>query len=76
VSEFLAPAYLTFRPGMLFKKPDNLSLNIASATAIYTFMNDFFSEKFVVEEGKNTAFSFGFNLSGSYNFSIMKNIEK
>jgi|TARA_R110000822_G_scaffold6493_4_gene27496 hypothetical protein len=75
VSEFLAPAYLTFGPGMLFKKSDDLSLNIAPATARYTFVNDFFSGKFGVKEGKNTAFSLGFNLSGYYKFSVMKNIE-
>jgi hypothetical protein len=75
VSEFLAPAYLTFGPGMLFKKSDNLSLNIAPATARYTFVNDFFSGKFGVKEGRNTSFSLGFNLSGYYKFGIMKNIE-
>ena len=42
VSEFLVPAYLTFRPGMLFKKSDDLSLNISPATTRYTFVNDFF----------------------------------
>ena len=75
VSGFLAPAYLTFGPGMLFKKSDELSLNIAPATARYTFVNDFFSGKFGVEEDKNTAFSLGFNLSGYYKFSVMKNVE-
>ncbi|MFT5213444.1 MAG: hypothetical protein ACI9WV_001166, partial [Patiriisocius sp.] len=75
VSEFLAPAYLTFGPGMLFKKSDNLSLNIAPGTARYTFVNDFFSGKFGVKEGQNIAFSLGFNLSGYYKFSVMKNIE-
>ena len=75
VSEFLAPAYLTFGPGMLFKKSDDLSLNIAPATVRYTFVNDFFSGKFGVKEGKNTSFSLGFNLSGYYKFSIMKNVE-
>jgi len=75
VSEFLAPAYLTFGPGMLFKKSDDLSLNIAPATARYTFVNDFFSGKFGVDKGKNTAFSLGFNLSGYYKFKIMENIE-
>jgi hypothetical protein len=75
VSEFLAPAYLTFGPGMLFKKSDDLSLNIAPATVRYTFVNDFFSGKFGVKEGQNTSFSLGFNLSGYYKFSIMKNIE-
>ena len=75
VSEFLAPAYLTFGPGMLYKKSDNLSLNIAPATARYTFVSDFFSGRFGVKEGENTAFSLGFNLSGYYKFNIMENVE-
>ncbi|MEO9572219.1 MAG: DUF3078 domain-containing protein [Polaribacter sp.] len=75
VSEFFSPAYLTFGPGMLWKKSDKLHLNIAPATARFTFVNDFFSGKFGVEEGKNSAFSLGFNLSGYYKFKLMKNIE-
>ena len=59
VSELLSPAYLTFGPGMLWKKSDNLNMNIAPATARYTLVNDFFSGSFGVEEGKNTAFSLG-----------------
>lgn len=75
VSEFLSPAYLTFGPGMLWKKSDDLHFNIAPSTARFTFVNDFFSGKFGVEEGKNSAFSLGFNLSGYYKFSLMENIE-
>ena len=60
---------------MLWKKSDKLNLNIAPATARYTFVNDFFSGKFGVEEGENTAFSLGFNLSGYYKFALMTNIE-
>ncbi|MEN8703038.1 MAG: DUF3078 domain-containing protein [Polaribacter sp.] len=74
VSGFLAPAYLTFGPGMLWKKSDNLSLNIAPATARYTLVNDTFSGKYGVEEGRNTAFSLGYSLSGYYKFQIMENI--
>lgn len=75
VSDFFSPAYLTFGPGMLWKKSDNLNVNIAPATARYTFVNDFFSGKFGVEKGSNTAFSFGFNLSGYYKFTLMENVE-
>lgn len=75
VSEFLSPAYLTFGPGMLWKKSDNLHLNIAPATARYTIVNDYFSGSFGVEEGKNTAFSLGFNLSGYYKLILMENVE-
>lgn len=75
VSEFLSPAYLTYGPGMLWKKSNDLNFNIAPATARYTFVNDFFSGKFGVEEGKNTAFSLGFNFSSYYKFGIMENVE-
>ena len=75
VSDFLSPAYLSFGSGMLWKKSDNLSVNIAPATARLTFVNDFFSGSFGVEEGKNTAFSLGFNLAGYFKFSLMDNVE-
>lgn len=75
VSELFAPAYLTFGPGMLWKKSDDLSVNIAPSTARYTFVNDFFSGQFGVAENRNTAFSLGFNVSGYYKLSLMNNIE-
>lgn len=75
VSDFLSPAYLTFGPGLLWKDSDDLTVNIAPATARYTLVSDFFSGKFGVEEGRNTAFSLGFNLSSYYKFSLMENIE-
>ena len=75
VSNFFSPAYLTFGPGMLWKKSDDLNFNIAPATTRYTLVNDFFSGQFGVQEGRNTAFSLGFNLSGYFKFSIMENVE-
>ena len=38
-------------------------------------VNDFFSGQFGVEEGRNTAFSLGFNLSGYYKTTLMENVE-
>jgi hypothetical protein len=75
VSNFLSPAYLTFGPGLLWKKSDDLNFNIALATARYTFVDDLFSGQYGVKEGRNTAFSLGFNLSGYYKFMLMTNIE-
>jgi hypothetical protein len=60
---------------MLWKKSDELHFNIAPATARYTFVNDFFSGKFGVDIGNNTAFSLGFNFSGYYKFTLMENVE-
>jgi len=75
VSAFFSPAYLSLGPGVLWKKSDDLNLNIAPASARFTFVDDDFSGKFGVEEGENVAFSLGFNLSGYYKLSIMDNIE-
>ncbi len=74
VSEFLSPAYLTFGPGMLWKKSDDLNINIAPSTARYTFVSDEFTGKFGVEEGENTNFSLGFNVTGYFKFHLMTNV--
>ena len=74
VSDFFSPAYLSFGPGMLWKKSDNARINIAPATARFTFVSDEFSGKYGVDEGKNTNFSLGFNLSGYYKTTVMENI--
>ena len=60
---------------MLWKKSDNSNINIAPATARLTMVSDFFSGQFGVDEGDNTNFSLGFNLSGYFKFSIMENVE-
>ena len=73
VAQFFSPAYLTFGPGMLWKKSDDFNFNIAPATARYTLVSETFSGKFGVEEGRTTAFSLGFNLSGYYRFALMEN---
>lgn len=75
ISNFFAPAYWSFGPGLLFKKSDNFNINIAPATARYTFVSDEFSGNFGVAEGRNTAFGLGFNLSSYYKFKVMKNVE-
>ncbi len=74
VSKFLSPAYLTFGPGLLWKKSDDFNFNIAPATGRFTLVDDLFSGQFGVDEGRNTAFALGFNFSGYYKFSIMENI--
>ena len=75
ISDFFSPAYLSFGPGILWKKSDDFRFNIAPATVRYTFVNDMFSGQYGVEEGRNTAFSLGFNFSGYYKFEAMENIE-
>ena len=74
ISDFFSPAYLSFGPGMLWKKSDNMTINIAPATSRLTFVSDEFSGKYGVEQGKNTQFALGFSLSAYFKFKVMENV--
>lgn len=74
VSQVLSPAYITLGPGMLWKKSDDLNVNIAPSTARWTVVNQRFSGEYGVPLGKTTLFALGFNLSGYYKFTLMENI--
>ena len=74
ISDLFSPAYLSFGPGMLWKKSDNLNINIAPATARLTFVSDEFSGKYGVEDGKNNKFDLGFSLSAYYKVTLVKNV--
>ncbi|CAM1349080.1 DUF3078 domain-containing protein [Tenacibaculum insulae] len=74
ISNFFSPAYWSFGPGILWKKSDNQRINIAPATARYTFVSDQFSGKYGVEENRNTNFGLGLNLSAYFKSEIMPNI--
>lgn len=74
VSTFFSPAYWSFGPGFLWKKSDDTRVNIAPATARFTFVSDEFSGKYGVEEGKNVNFGLGFNLSAYHKFLLMEDV--
>lgn len=76
-SHFFSPAYLQAGPGMLWKKSDNLKVNIAPATSRVIFVHKHFTEfgsAFGVEQGKSSRFEFGAALNGYYKFNIMENV--
>ena len=75
VSDFFAPAYWNFGPGMLWKKSDKQYVNIAPASARFTFVTREFSGKYGVKEGKTSVFGLGFNLSAYFKNKIGKNVE-
>ena len=74
ISDFFSPAYLAFGPGMLWKKTDKMTINIAPATSRFTFVSDEFSGKYGVLLGDNVKFGLGFSLSGYFKFPIMENV--
>lgn len=77
VSHFFSPAYLQVGPGMLWKKSDNLKVNIAPATSKLIVVHDHFTEdrsSFGVEQGKTTRYELGASLGAYYKFDLMANV--
>lgn len=81
-THFLSPAYLQTGPGMMWKKSDDLIVNIAPATAKFIFVDDIFTtgpnyidgQYFGVDRGKSGRFEFGASLSGYAKFDLLKNV--
>lgn len=89
ISNIFAPAYLSFGPGMLWKKSDNFKINIAPATSKLTFIGN---EVFTFDAGTSTwnssndvltfgvgpeeglRYELGFNLGAYHKTDLMKNI--
>ncbi len=77
ISKAFAPAYLTFGPGMLWKKSDNFKINISPATAKLTFVTDETLSNagaYGVDPGETLRTELGFYLGGYHKFDIMKNV--
>jgi hypothetical protein len=77
-TNFLSPAYLSFGPGIMWKRNDNLKFNFAPATSKFTIVDKDFTlpddEYFGVEEGKSIRYELGFNASAYYKLDIMANV--
>ena len=88
-SGLFKPAYLSFGPGALWKKNDNLYVNISPITSKFTIISDeIFTynettkayessnvvETFGVAPGDNMLYEFGMNIRAYYKFNIMENI--
>ncbi|RTY95845.1 DUF3078 domain-containing protein [Flavobacterium sp. GT3R68] len=77
-TNLLSPGYLTFGPGMLWKKDDNLKFNIAPLTSKFTFVDPDFTlpnkAYFGVEEGNSMRYELGFYAAGYYKFMLMANV--
>lgn len=74
VSSVLSPAYLSFGPGILWRKNENLKVNIAPGTSRFTFVSKPFSGKYGVPEGKTSTYGLGFNMSAFLKYKVMKNV--
>ncbi|MDG2195200.1 MAG: DUF3078 domain-containing protein [Polaribacter sp.] len=73
-SAFLAPGYLSFGPGMLWKKFEHFSVNLAPLTSKITLVSDEFSGHYGTDLGKNTRYELGFNASLNHKTTLIKNV--
>lgn len=90
VTHIFSPAYLQFGPGMLWKKNNNLYVNIAPATAKFVFVDkkftyvdesvpgalDAYNENkyFGIDANKSYRFEFGASISGYSKLTIVENV--
>lgn len=74
ISSIFSPAYLSFGPGVLWRKSERYRINIAPATARLTFVSKEFSGKFGTDPGKTSNFGLGFNLSAYLKYQLMKDL--
>lgn len=77
ISNFLAPAYLTFGPGFAYKRSDNFRINISPAAARIIMVNDdTLSHKgaFGVTPDHKSLFQFGASLDAYYKINLVENI--
>jgi hypothetical protein len=77
ISHFFSPAFFQFGPGMLWKKSDNLKVNMAPATSKLILVHDHFTaltSSFGVEKGATTRYELGAAVNGYYKFNLMENV--
>lgn len=87
-SHFFSPAYFQLGPGMLWKKSDNLKVNIAPATSkLVVVASDFTNTPaagvaafnanggyFGVEANETVRYELGASVNGYYKFNLMENV--
>lgn len=78
INELLSPGYLQFGPGMVWKKSDNLKVNLAPATSKITSARrkytNFTDSFYGVERGKNIRYELGLFVGAYGKFNLMDNV--
>jgi hypothetical protein len=81
LSHFFSPAFLQLGSGMLWKKTENLKVNIAPATSRIIFVNKFFTQNLAFGESyygvtanKSIRYEFGAAVNAYYKLILMENI--
>ncbi len=77
ISQTFSPMFIQIGPGMLWKKSDDLKVNLAPITSKFVIVDSKFTEfdeSFGVEVGNTLRYELGFSLSGYYKTEIFKNV--
>lgn len=77
ISHFFSPAYTQFGPGMMWKRNDNLKINVAPATSKVIVVHQHFTDvgpAFGVAQGESSRYEFGAAVNAYYKFNIMENV--
>lgn len=73
-SHFFSPAYFQAGPGALWKKSDNLYVNVSPAAAKLILVHKHLAGTFGTEAGDTSRFELGAAVRGYYKVDLMKNI--
>lgn len=77
-TNFFSPAYLLVGPGMMWKKSDNLRVNLSPLTSKFTFVDAGRTLPnagyFGIDEGESMRYELGFNASAYYKFAVVANV--
>lgn len=76
-TSFFSPAFLQVGPGMMWRKTENLKVNIAPLTSRFVFVMDQDLADlgaFGVDPGDNMRFEFGASLSAYYKTKLFENV--
>ena len=77
LSHFFSPAYFQLGPGILWKKSNNFSVNIAPVTTKLIVVDPYFTattSSFGVLQGNQSRLEFGASISGYYKFNLITNV--
>ena len=81
-TNFLSPAYLQTGPGVMWKKNENIYVNIAPSTIRFIFVNSLFTSLpdyvdgsyYGVDRGKSSRFEWGASVTGFAKFKVVENV--
>jgi hypothetical protein len=73
-SHFFSPVYFQAGPGLLWKKSDNLNVNISPAAGKLILVHKEFAGAYGTEVGDTERFELGAAVRGYYKVDLMKNI--